>query len=82
MPTVKETVEVNVEVDFDLSNYESEIESEYCCGNCLREDGLRCNLEEYVENLRKELYIFPESNKKLKTVEEIYNDLDYMLKEN
>ena len=75
------TVEDSVELDFDLSDYEDEIESKYCYGNCLREFSLQERLKKYVEDLRKELYIFPENNRKIKTIEEIYNDLDNMLME-
>ena len=43
MPTISTTVDV----DFDLSDYESEIKSEYCNGNCLKEyDLLKDKLKE------------------------------------
>lgn len=38
----------------------------------------KCVLSEYVEEMRKNLYIY--SDKKIKTYEEVYNDLDNMLK--
>ena len=38
----------------------------------------KCVLSEYIEEMRKNLYIY--SDKKIKTYEEVYNDLDNMLK--
>lgn len=86
MPTVSQTVEteVDVEIDFDLSDYESEIESEYCNGNCLKFDwrNIKTDLENYVKEMEKNLYFYADKHKKFKSYEEIYRDLDRIIKEN
>lgn len=80
MPTV--SGEVYAELDFDLSDYEDEIISEYCNGdNCLIDSTLKSELKEYVEEMYKQLYSIPECNKKIKTIEEIYDDLYNMIRE-
>lgn len=81
MPTIKQ--DVCVEVDFDLSDYESEIESEYCNGNCLKNcDSLKYQLENYVKEMEKNLYFYVDKHKQFKSYEEIYRDLDRIIKEN
>lgn len=72
---------IEASVDFDLEDFEEEIKQEYCNGgNCLGERvSLKVALKEYVKRMYKELYIFPEKNRKLKTYEEIYDDLCYLL---
>lgn len=81
MPTIKQ--DVYVEVDFDLSDYESEIESEYCNGNCLKNcDSLKYELEDYVKEMEKNLYIYSEGSKSFKSYEEIYRDLKMIIEEN
>ena len=81
MPKVSDSVYVDVELDFDLADYESEIESEYCYGNCLRANGIKEALEEYVEDMYKNLYIYSESSKRIKTMKEIYEDLRKIIEE-
>lgn len=77
MPTISEYVNI----DFDLSDFEDDIEQEYCNGNCLKDYGVTSKLQEYVKNLYRELYEIPECNKKIKTIEEIYDDLYNMIRE-
>lgn len=60
-----------IEVEVDLADYEDEIR-DYLNGS-LKED-----LQEYLKELEKEIYFY---SKKTKTVEDIYNDLDRMMKE-
>ena len=61
-----------IEVEVDLAEYEDEIR------DCLN-GGIKERLAEYVTELYKELYIY--STKSHRTVEDIYNDLDRMMKE-
>lgn len=61
-----------IEVEVDLAEYEDEI-LEYLNGT-LKED-----LQEYVKELEKELFIY---STKTKTVESVYIDLLNILKEN
>lgn len=77
MPTISEYVNI----DFDLSDFEDDIEREYCNSNCLKDYSVTSKLQEYVKNLYRELYEIPECNKKIKTIEEIYDDLYNMIRE-
>ena len=61
-----------IEVEVDLAEYEDEIR-DYLNGT-LKED-----LQEYVKELEKELFIY---STKTKTVESVYIDLLSILKEN
>jgi hypothetical protein len=61
-----------IEVEVDLAEYEDDIR-DYLNG------GIKEKLAEYVMELYKELYIY--HTKKNITVEQIYNDLDRMMKE-
>ena len=61
-----------IEVEIDLAEYEDEIR-DYLNGT-LEED-----LQEYVKELEKELFVY---STKTKTVESVYIDLLNMLKEN
>lgn len=61
-----------IEVEVDLADYEDEIR-DYLNG------GIKEKLAEYVMELYKELYIY--HTKKNITVEQVYNDLDKMMKE-
>lgn len=78
MPTV--SGEVYAELDFDLSDYEDDIISVYCDGNCLLRNTAIDELKDYVEEMQKQLYSIPECNRKLKSYEEIYNDLYDMIR--
>lgn len=82
MPTIKQ--DVYVEVDFDLSDYESEIESEYCNGNCLKFNwrNIKTDLEDYAKEMEKNLYIYSERNRQFKSYEDIYRDLKRIIEEN
>lgn len=77
------TIETEVSVDFDLCDYEDEIMEEYCNDNCLKEQCsyLYSDLEDYLQDMYKNLYIYSENNRKIKTMEEIYDDLERILKE-
>lgn len=78
MPTISTTVDV----DFDLSDYESEIESEYCNDNCLKEHKLlKDRLKEYVNNMYKTLYLTIDNQRDIKNMEQIMNDLEKILEE-
>jgi hypothetical protein len=61
-----------IQVEIDLAEYEDEIR-DYLNG------GIKEKLAEYVTELYKELYIY--STKSHRTIEDIYNDLDRMMKE-
>ena len=61
-----------IEVEVDLADYEDEIR-DYLNGS------IKEKLAEYVMELYKELYIY--HPKKNITVEQVYNDLDKMMKE-
>ena len=72
-----------VEVDFDLSDYESDIESQYCDGNCLKEhDLLKDRLKEYINDMYKTLYLTIDNKRDIKNMEQIMNDLERILNEN
>ena len=52
------TVSGEVELDFDLSDYEDEIRTEYCyCDNCLIDEtwSLKADLKDYIEEMYKTL---------------------------
>lgn len=72
------TVTGEVDLAFDLSDYEDDIKQEYCYCDCLI-DNKTDELKEYVEEMYKNLYIYSESNKKFKSYEEIYNDLSRII---
>lgn len=86
MPTIRDTVTVDadVEIDFDLSDYESEIESEYCNGNCLKDgyNTVKDKLTDYISEMEKNLYIYADRHKQFKSYEEIYRDLKYIVENN
>lgn len=77
------TVETEVSVDFDLSDYEDDIENEYCNGNCLknRDMSLYLDLKEYVDNMYKTLYLTIDNSRDIKSMEQIMNDLQNILRE-
>jgi hypothetical protein len=78
MPTISATVDI----DFDLSDYKSEIESEYCNGNCLKEhDLLKNRLKQYVNDMYKTLYLIIDNERDIKNMEQIMNDLQNILNE-
>ena len=81
MPTI--TTEVEVDVDFDLSDYEDDIEHEYCNGNCLknRDTSLYLDLKEYVDNMYKTLYLTIDNSRDIKNMEQIMNDLQRILED-
>ena len=67
-------------VDFDLEDYEYEIKKTYCEKNCLLSDTKIppiITLKEYVNELYKELYIYPD--KCNKTVKDIYYELERII---
>ena len=70
-------------INFEVSDYEEDFRNYYCndifclnkeCGN-----GLKDALMEYLEELYKNLYLYSESNVKIKTAEDIYNDLSRII---
>ena len=76
------TIETEVSVDFDLSDYEDDIENEYCNGNCLRiKQGLYEDLKEYVDNMYKTLYLTIDNSRDIKSMEQIMNDLQRILED-
>lgn len=79
MPSVTE----EVTIDFDLSDYEYDIENEYCNGNCLKnkEQGLYQDLKEYVDNMFKTLYLTIDNSRDIKNMEQIMNDLQRILED-
>lgn len=66
-----------IEVEVDLEDYEEDIKEFFCNQNCLLNMPFG-KLKELVNNMYKNLYVYSEN--KL-TVEDIYNDLDRILKE-
>ena len=79
MPSVR----TEVEVDFDLEDYEDEIKEKYCYCDCLidNDDDIINDLKDYLQEMYKNLYIYSESNKRFKTYEEIYDDLSRIIGE-
>lgn len=69
------------EEEFNLEDHEDEFRDYFCnsfrCSAVGNTSAVQEALEEYVRELHKELYVFQEVNK---TVEDIYNDLDYILR--
>ena len=65
--------------EFDIEDYEDDFRDYYCnTFRCLNNsNSIQEALEDYVRELHKELYVFQETNK---TVEDIYNDLEYILR--
>ena len=72
------TVSGEVELDFDLEDYEDDIKDRYCYCDCLINNN-ESELKEYLQEMYKNLYIYPESTRKIKTMEEIYDDLNRIL---
>ena len=70
-----------VELDFDLEDYEDDIKDRYCYCECLidNHEGIISDLKDYLQEMYKNLYIYSESNKKFKTYEEIYDDLSRII---
>ena len=66
-------------IDFDLCDYEDDIKREYCENNCLLDYCKSEKIKEYVDEMYKNLYIYSGSNRKIKTMEEIYNDLSRII---
>ena len=62
---------INVEVD--LEEYRDDIED-------FLNDGIKSDLQEYVDEMEKNLYVY--STKSFKSYEEIYRDLKMIIKEN
>lgn len=79
MPTITKVVTI----DFNLSDYEDDIESEYCNGNCLKnkEQRLYQDLKEYIDNMYKTLYLTVDNSRDIKNMEQIMNDLQNILNE-
>lgn len=67
-----------VDVEFDLEDYKDEIRDKYCYCDCLI-DNNESELKEYLQEMYKNLYIYPESTRKIKTMEEIYDDLSRII---
>ena len=67
-------------VEFDLSDYEDDIKFYYCHNNkCLYDELPKEKLKDYLQEMYKNLYIYPESTRKIKTMKEIYNDLSNII---
>ena len=82
MPTVNSDVFVNVEVEFDLCDYEDEIKQEYCSCDCLLDkSSIVHQLKDYVKDMYKTLYLTLDNQRDIKTMEQIYNDLERILNE-
>ena len=71
--------------EFCIEDYEDEFRDAYCnehrCYHLLSAqngDNLRDNLEQYVRDLFKDLYIFPKAYT-TKSIEDIYTDLQGIL---
>ena len=62
-----------IQVEVDLEEYEDEI-SDFLNG------GIKSDLQKYVDEMEKNLYVY--STKSFKSYEEIYRDLDRIIKEN
>ena len=62
-----------IEVEVDLENYKDEIED-------FLNGGIKEQLADYVKEMEKNLYVY--STKSFKSYEEIYRDLDRIIKEN
>ena len=77
------TVTAEVDVDFDLSDYEDDIYNEYCDGNCLKhkEMSLYQDLKEYVDDMFKTLYLTVDNSRDIKNMEQIMNDLQRILED-
>lgn len=83
MATARQTIETEVEVEIDLEDFEGDIIEQYCNGNCLKDcDSLKYDLENYVKEMEKNLYFYADKHKQFKSYEEIYRDLDRIIKEN
>ena len=78
-------VEEFYDEEFYIEDHVDEFK-EYCCNTyrCPVQDELSSAsdtqkaLEEYITELRKELYIYSDKDR-IRTVEDVYNDLSYIL---
>lgn len=64
-----------IEVEIDLENYKDEIED-------FLNGGIKEQLADYVKEMEKNLYFYADKHKQFKSYEEIYRDLDRIIKEN
>ena len=73
---------IQYEVDIDLTDLEDDFKRNYCDrDNCLKSTVyLKEQLANYVKEMEKNLYVY--STKSFKSYEEIYRDLDRIIKEN
>lgn len=70
---------ITIDHEIDLADYEDEIKEFY--NDYLRDDEENCLLEDlksYVEELQKDLFFRHTPNKR--TVENIFNDLEYLVR--
>lgn len=77
------TVTAEVDVDFDLADFEDDIYNEYCDGNCLKnkEMSLYQDLKAYVDDMFKTLYLTVDNSRDIKNMEQIMNDLQRILED-
>lgn len=64
-----------IEVEVELENYKDEIED-------FLNGGIKEKLADYVKEVEKNLYFYADKHKQFKSYEEIYRDLDRIIKEN
>ena len=64
-----------IEVEVDLEDYKDEIED-------FLNGGIKEQLTNYVKEMEKNLYFYADKHKQFKSYEEIYRDLDRIIKEN
>lgn len=64
-----------IEVEVDLEDYKDEIED-------FLNGGIKEQLADYVKEMEKNLYFYSDKHKQFKSYEEIYRDLDKIIKEN
>ena len=64
-----------IEVEIDLENYKDEIED-------FLNGGIKEQLADYVKEIEKYFYFYADKHKQFKSYEEIYRDLDRIIKEN
>lgn len=75
---------IQYEVDIDLTDLEDDFKRNYCDrDNCLKDTVyLKEQLTDYVKEMENNLYFYADKHKQFKSYEEIYRDLDRIIKEN
>lgn len=75
--------EIEITCTIDLEDISEKVEDYFCNGNCLKENEMQrsaklTDIENYVKELEKNIYFY--SRCETKTMKEIYEDLERILR--